>query len=425
MSTTARALVRGRIVLTLLVMGAATTLLAPPPAHAASIRVPRSFFGLHDGSMLAYDHLTYGALRIWDAGATWQQIEPSPGSYDWTRLDALVSAAQAHHVKVTLVLGMTPSFYADSPSQPPAHLGSFTAYVRAVMARYRYFDGRRGIESYQVWNEGNVSRFWTGTPQQLARLTAVVARSRNAVDPGATVVAPSFASRLISQQRWIGRYQRQCVDGRPVWHFYDVNALSLYPRATYDGRPGGPEDAIRLLHQVRHRFARIGVPATKPVWATELNYGLGSGEPAQGSAEPISDGHQVANVLRTYLLGAARRLGRVYWYRYDWGRTADGGTIGNTLLSDPDDPSVLTPAGRALRIAEHWLDGRLVTERGRHRPCARDRWGTYTCLVRHGDRTRTILWNPHRRVRVQVRTADGSRTSVVRVGYRPVMVDTR
>ena len=425
MYTTARALVHVRVVLTFLVVGAVTTFLAPSPPHAASPRVPRSYFGLHDGSMLAYDHLPYGALRISDAGATWQQIETSPGTYDWTRLDSLERAAQAHHVKVTLVLGMTPSFYAGSPSLPPADLSSYVAYVRAVMARYRDFEGRRGIESYQVWNEGNVSRFWSGTPQELARLTAVVARSRNAVDPGATVVAPSFASRLTSQQRWISRYQRQRVGGRPVWHFYDVNALSLYPRATYDGRPGGPEDAIRLLHQVKTRMARVGVPDTKPVWATELNYGLGSGEPAQGSAEPISNGHQVANVLRTYLLGAARGLSRVYWYRYDWGRMPDGGTLGNTLLTDPDDHTVLTPAGRALRIAERWLDGRLVTARGRHRPCARDRRGTYTCLVRHGDRTRTILWNPHRRVRVQVGGTAGSRAAVVRVGYRPVMVETR
>ena len=415
--------------------------LSPPAgaraAHRTRIHVPPGFFGIHDASRQAYGHLGFGALRIWDAGAAWSNIETSPGRYDWTQLDSLVRAAQAHHVKVTLVLGMTPSFYADSRSEPPADVSRFAAYVRAVMARYRDFEGRRGIESYQVWNEGNVSTFWTGTPQQLARLTAVVARARHAVDPGATVVAPSFAARLRSQQRWISAYQRQRVDGRHVWRYYDVNALSLYPRETYGSRTGGPEDAIALLGQVRKRLERAGVPAAVPLWATEVNYGLPGGQPGQTTARPISNRRQVANVLRTYLLGAARGLARVYWYRYDWGRVAGGGTLGNTLLTDPDDHSRLTPAGRAVGTAEHWLDGRLVASPGHHRACTRDRKGTYTCLVRHGHRVRTILWNPHHRVRVQVRGATSrqdergrwtsmrSGNDVVRVGFRPVMVETR
>ena len=82
------------------------------------------------------------------------------------------------------------------------------------------------------------------------------------------------------------------------------------------------------------------------------------------------------------------------------------------------------------------MDGRLVSAPGHARPCSRDRKGTYTCLVRHGSRLRTILWNPQHRVRVQVRGViaredqDGrpvtrrSGTDVLRVGYRPVMVET-
>jgi hypothetical protein len=427
----------GSILGALLAVTCVTALATPASASGPTrVRVSPDFFGIHDSSGQAYGHLRFGALRIWDSGATWKDVETAPGHYDWTRLDTLVRAAQAHDVKVTLVLGLTPSFYAGSPSQPPADLSRFDAYVRAAMARYRDFEGRRGIESYQVWNEGNVSSFWTGTPQQLAQLTAVVSRARQAVDPDATVVAPSFAVRLPSQQRWISAYQHQLVDGRHVWHYYDVNALSLYPRETYAGRTGGPEDAITLLRQVKRRLARAGVPSSEPLWATEVNYGLPSGRPGQTQAQPISDRRQIANVLRTFLLGAARGLSRVYWYRYDWGRVAGGGTLGNTLLTDPDDHSVLTPAGRAVQTAEHWLNGRLVAGRGHHRPCTRDRHGTYTCLVRHGDGMRTILWNPHHRVRVQVRGATSgedqrgrptslrSGTGIVQVGYRPVMVET-
>jgi hypothetical protein len=395
------------------------------------VHVPRSFFGLHDASGLAYQHLPFGSLRLWDSGTTWRDIETAPGVYDWSRLDSLVAGAQAHHVQVTLVLAMTPSFYGPSPTLAPTDLSAYASYVRAVMTRYRDFEGRRGIASYQVWNEGNVSTFWTDTPAQLARLTQIVDQVRDQVDPGATVVAPSFALRMRYQRRWFSWYQRQTVDGLPVWRYYDVNALSLYPRVTYGRHLGGPEDAMALVTDARHRRDAAGVPHAKKLWASEVNYGVRSGPDGAEPAYPLSERRQVANVLRTYLLGAAHGLSRVFWYRYDWGRVVQGTTLANTLLSDPDDYNRLTPAGHALATARKWLRGRLVGTHGR-KPCARGPRGTYGCTVRYHGVTRTIYWNPHRHLRVHVRrpvrrdgTLDRRLTRTVRVGFQPVVVRTR
>jgi hypothetical protein len=400
-----------------------------------AVHVPRAFFGLHDASGKAYRHLDFGSLRLWDAGVTWRDIETSPGVYDWSRLDSLVSGAQAHHVEVTLVLAMTPSFYAPSQSLPPQDLGAYARFVSAVMSRYRDFNGRRGIAAYQVWNEGNISTFWTGTPAQLAQLTGIVNDVRNQVDPGATVVAPSFAVRMAYQRAWLRSYQSQQVDGHPVWDDYDVNALSLYPKPKYGHRRGGPEDAMRLLGNVRRQMRAIGVPSSKKIWATEINYGVTGGGLGGSAAKPIRQSRQVANVLRTYLLGAAHGLTRVFWYRYDWGRVAsNGGTLGNTLLSDPGNFARVRAAGLALRTAERWLSGRLVGQHGR-RPCARDRRGTYRCTVWHDGVVRKIYWNPHREVRIHVpgdaRSQRAGRSAIrrgphtVRVGFRPVMVRAR
>lgn len=413
---------------------AASTAVSDRDTRPDALRVPRQFFGLHDGSGQAYRHLNFGSLRLWDAGVTWRDIETSPGVFNWSRLDSLVSAAQAHHVEVTLVLAMTPSFYAGAASLPPRDLSTYSRFVQRVMARYRDFQGQRGIAAYQVWNEGNISNFWTGTPEQLAQLTQIVHRVRDQVDPAATVVAPSFAVRLPYQRVWMRKYQHVLVGGHPVWDEYDVNALSLYPKPRYHHRLGGPEDAMRLLGRARHQLHRVGVPASKTIWATEINYGVTGGGLADNAADPISKRRQASNVLRTYLLGAAHRLGRVFWYRYDWGRVAsDGGTLGNTLLSDPGDFSRVRAAGLAVRIAQRWLHGRLVGRHG-HRPCDRDRRGTYRCTVRHDGTVRKIYWNPHREVRVLVPRHSTSRRlgraarsgpHLVRVGFRPVMVRTR
>jgi hypothetical protein len=407
-----------------------------PRAGVRKVHVSRAFFGIHDGSTRAYGRVRFGSLRLWDAGVTWQDVESAPGVYDWRRLDSLVAAAQAHHVQVTLVLAMTPSFYAARATDMPAHLDDYARYVHAVMSRYRSFDGRRGIAAYQVWNEANISAFWTGTPQQLARLTAVVARVRHQVDPRAEVIAPSFAVRLPYQRRWLTSYERQRVGGRQVWRYVDANAISIYPQARYGGRTGGPEDAMALVGRVRHRLADAGVPRHQPLWATEVNYGVAGGGPGVTPTTPISQRRQVANVLRTYLLGAAHRLSRVFWYRYDWNTVAGGGTLGNTLLTVPGEWDRVTRAGRALATARTWLRGRLVGTRG-HRPCAVGRHGTYRCTVRYRGGVRTIYWNPHRRVRVhlpesaRVRSVAGrpvgrlsgrSAPGSLRVGYEPVMV---
>ncbi len=443
---------RARVLTTLVVAGVLASLAAPAPAATAhripsapargtsastSVRVPPAFFGMHDASQQAYGRLPFGSLRLWDAFVTWKDIETSPGVYDWTRLDSLVAGAQAHGVQVTLVLAMTPSFYSDAESLPPRLLAHYRDYVRAAMTRYRDFDGQRGIAAYQVWNEGNVHTFWTGTPYQLAELTRVVHTVRDQVDPGATVVAPSFAMRLSSERRWFSHYQAQRVGGKPVSHYYDVNAVSLYPMPTYGGRTGGPEDAMALLGNVRHRLTSAGVPVSKALWATEINYGVQTGTPGHLSADPISERRQVANVIRTYLLGAARGLSRVFWYRYDWGRLPEsegGGTLGNTLLSTPGSPDQITAAGQAVATAAEWMKGRLTGSNGKQ-PCAQDKKGTYTCVVHYAGGVRRIYWNPQHGARVpvppnadfrqtstgKVRTV-GRGTTTMRVGYRPVMV---
>jgi hypothetical protein len=437
---------RRRLTLVAAAATAVSTLvpLATGPASAAGrtrhhhgISVGPAFFGLHDGSSQAYGRVAFGSTRLWDAGVQWRQVETSPGVYNWRGLDSLVSTAQAHHVQVTLVLAMTPSFAGPAANQAPTDLADYAAYVRAVMKRYRDFQGSRGIAAYQVWNEGNIRLFWDDSPAHLARLTRVVDHVRDQVDPGAKVVAPSFTVGTRGERRWLARYESQKVGGRPVWRFYDANGFSLYPKATYGGRAGGPEDAMTMVGRTRRVLARAGVPHSTQIWGTEVNYGVKSG--GHQSADPISDRRQVANVLRTYLLGASRGLARLFWYRYDWGRlpaSEGGGTLGNTLLTTPWQWDQVTPAGQAFAIARSWLRGRLVAGGGR-RPCAHDRKGTYTCLIRYAGGTRAIYWNPYRKVTVQVRGAvsvqDQSgrtssvsgRSATVEVGYRPVMVRTR
>ena len=129
-------------------------------------------------------------------------------------------------------------------------------------------------------------------------------------------------------------------------------------------------------------------------------------------------------MIRTYVLGAANGLARMFWYRYDWNTISPaqgGGTLGNTLLSVPGAPDQITPAGEAFATAQQWLHGRLVGVDGQA-PRAQDRRGTYTCVVRYAGGRRTILWNPLHHVRVAMprgaETVQTSAGSTARVAAR-------
>ncbi len=404
------------------------------PAEATDVRVTHALFGVHDRTGASYAGVHEGSIRLWGAGVEWNEVETAKGHYDWTKLDAYVAEAQAHHAQVTMVVAGTPSFYAADPAKPPRSIVAYKRFVHALMHRYRSFHGHRGIAAYQVWNEGNISLFWSGTPAQLAQLTRAMWQVRNQVDRGAKVIAPPMVARVPSQRAKMTRYDEQRVNGRPVWRYFDAAALSLYPLPVIGHRTGVPEDAMTILRQVRARMRGVGMPAHKPIWATEINYGLLTGGGPITHAAPISALRQQANVARTYLLGAANRLARIFWYRYDMGiLRRGGGTTGNTLLADPTDLTVVAPAGKAYALVQSWMRGRLIGAKGA-RPCARDAHGTYLCVVKHGSTTRRIYWNPFKRAKVRLAASARRAQSItgaehrvkggarITVNYVPVMV---
>jgi hypothetical protein len=106
--------------------------------------------------------------------------------------------------------------------------------------------------------------------------------------------------------------------------------------------------ALALLGAVRKILAKNNI--SKPIWNTEVNYGLVGGPAAGAGVAPLSTDRQVGNVLRTFVLNAENGVSRVYWYSWDLLRMA------NTQMV-LDDRITLTPAGQAMGTARSWLLG--------------------------------------------------------------------
>jgi hypothetical protein len=375
-------------------VGLGLTLLPAAPAVAATPRIAGSFFGMHNGDTGSYPTAPVGAVRLWDSGVSWREIETAPGRYDFSRVDARVNAARAHGAAVLLVLGQTPGFHSTRPGTPgfygpgAASMPTETSWKNYVYAVVKHFKGR-GVD-YQVWNEANVTGYWRGTPKQMATLTRLASTIVNRNDPSAKVVSPAMAVRLPSQRTWLRNFYAQTTGGKKVAAYLDVVSLNLYPLASQK-----PEASMTLLATTRSILRATGV--RKPIWNTEINYGLLGG----GNAKSVAADIQAAYVGRTFLLNAASDVKRVYWY--SWNLQA----LANTSLTSADGVT-LTRAGTAYTVVRNWLLGSRINS------CPRDSHGTYTCTMTYSGGVKRVYWNPSRAT--TVRAVKSARAAVDLLG---------
>ena len=265
----------------------------------------------------AWSAAPFGALRLWDNGTAWSQIELEPGVFTWDNLDGAIANANSKGMAdILMVLGTTPSWAASEQTDPdtvyppypgantaPANFEDWDTWVRTVVTRYQ---GR--ITSYQIWNEASYPSFWNGTPEQMAELTKRAYDIIKEVDPNALVVAASPAVRLQNAfDRFFPAYLTAL--GELDWPI-DVLAVHTYPNAD-----GDPVARGALIQAVKAATTAAGAPDDLPLWDTELNYGLAGPGPDRPRQE-ITGARAAGFVVRTYIDDLRYGVDRSYWYIY-------------------------------------------------------------------------------------------------------------
>ncbi|MEV6495850.1 xylan 1,4-beta-xylosidase, partial [Actinoplanes sp. NPDC051633] len=140
-------------------------------------------------------------------------------------------------------LGFMPPDLARDPSQtvfayrgvisPPRDYEAWTArvrdFVRHLIDRYGLDEVRHWM--FEVWNEANLSVFWSGTPAEYWQLYDVTARTLKEIDPDLIIGGPGSAA--------VGWISEQAGRDAPVdflsTHVYGTPPLDLRPLAK--GRP--------------------------------------------------------------------------------------------------------------------------------------------------------------------------------------------
>jgi hypothetical protein len=334
-------------------------------SSARSEQVPITYFGLHihDPIKTPWPDVQFGTLRLWDTSTRWRELEPSPGHYDFTRLDALVDIAERRGVQPILGLGLPPTWASQRPNEgpkwrpgsaaPPSDMQQWRDYVHTVVSRYK---GR--IAAYEVWNEANNPDFFTGDRRTLLELTKEASAIIRRDDSQALIISPNFTGKNTAL-RWLDDFLQ---DGGA--DYVDVIGYHFYVF------PEPPEAILPLAKKVHEVMNRHHVD--KPIWNTEISW-------LQKNTVPT--GQDAAYVFRSFIVGWAAGIDRFYWYAWD-----EHSNI-SIELTDKSN-RVDTSAVSGWKRATEWLLGQFVGK------CEADANGTWACHVNGSAGDSYIVWNP-------------------------------
>lgn len=350
-------------------------LAAGASAHANTISA--DYFGLHlhrAENEAVWPTVQFGSWRLWDARVQWMHLQPTRSTWDFSILDRYVGLADNRGVSLLLPLGLTPKWASARPNERSAYgfgtaaepfsMDDWRLYVRTVAQRYK---GR--IKAYELWNEPNDKRFYSGSMGKLVDLSCEAYRVLKEVDPSITVVGPAYthARNIKSLEKFLSSGGSKCIDV-VSFHFYIPT------------RP--PEDIPALIKQIRLVMKRQGVEGL-PLWNTESGWAIknNDGTPGGKVADTwlkLGADQSGAYVARSYLLGAAFGLDRFYWYAWD------NNTFGLT------EPSTMSPksGGVAFGKVVNWLSGKP-------RPACFEKSGVWQCVLSESPKSiHWVIWSP-------------------------------
>ncbi len=312
--------------LRIVVLAALAALLVAAPASARS--VPRGWLGAQaDGPLTElgnpfgseFDLMRSSGVEAVRTAFDWRAAQPDQsGPIDFAPMDAVVAAAAQRGLPVLPVVHRTPSWAAAHPSKgaasTPRGTAAYTAFLRALVGRYGPNGSlwaeqpslpRTPIRDWQIWNEPNLTRYWSAQPfaKSYVKLLKASRRALRAADPGSRTILAGLPN-----ESWIALRQVYKVGGRGAF-----DAVALHP---YTGQP---KNVIKLIRFARKEMKRYH-DARRPVWLTELSWPASKGQTG-GAPGFVTTERGQASRLKAALKLLARerkplRIGKVIWYTW-------------------------------------------------------------------------------------------------------------
>lgn len=345
------------------------------PLRPIQESVPLTFFGMHihrADSGTPWPSLPFGSWRLWDAAVSWSRLESYPNQWDFSHLDKYVAMGKLTGVEMLLPLALSPGWASARPEEKsayqlgnaaePKEMKTWCSYVSAIARRYK---GR--IRQYELWNEPNHSRFFSGTPEMYLALARETHSILKAEDPANILVGPATTGDGKSLE-WVERFLS--LGGGSY-----LDVLSHHFYVAHDK----PEVALPYVMRFKALMTKYGLD-NKPLWNTETGWWI---ENEAGQNKPLGIGggwkmlgakKAAAYVSRALILAWAAGIQRFYWYSWDHGAMG---------LIEPSNGR-LKPAALSYKRTWKWLQGARMlscTQSSRIWTCRLNRDGSDAWLI--------------------------------------------
>lgn len=240
----------------------------------AEIGDSATVFGIADSHLydLGPEELASRLAELRNLGVTdlriavpWVYIEPAAGTYDWSKMDALVAKASEMGFTLTGSVTATPT-WAGLPLAGAPNPLTYAKFAGTVASRY----GSQ-IAAYEVWNEPNGVIFYAPVdPVGYAEMLKAAYTAIKAANPDATVLAGALGATgtvsgiTLSPQQFLA----QMYDAGAAGYF---DALSYHPYhytlpfSAGVGTANSPVEQVKALYDL---MVANG-DGDKQIWATE------------------------------------------------------------------------------------------------------------------------------------------------------------
>ena len=229
---------------------------------------------------------------------TWAYMQSEPGPFNFEGTDRKMAEAKKGHVKTLALLVYDTPWIHEKPEGKrqvdPEDFPAWLNYVEEVAKRYG-----DDVEAFEVWNEPNYRKFWTGNEKDFFELTRQTIDVIKQVAPDTPVVAGSLILHPIRGgagflRRLLRSGAVDKADGISV-HCYGIS----------------PEANARRLAAARAFLKDYGFKGE--LWVTEMGIPTGGQYPYVVSPEDHG-----ASTLRWITSAYAAGADRIFWYQlYD------------------------------------------------------------------------------------------------------------
>jgi len=293
------------------------------------------------------EELGVGTIRV---PLQWKSVKISPGEYDWSTADRLLSVAQTKQMDVLFNICTTFRQEVQKPrnrriptqlDRPSKEKEEWVDFVKALASRYR----GQGV-SYEIENEVNEGTLWKRTLDRYLELLKAGYEAIKKADPKARVLPSAMGCGILRNvpSGWVAEKDWKWHDSwlQRILSAKDFDVVNIHNYYFPSEIVANGLTFQSYLEHIRDLMMKSG-SGDRPIWITETGF-VSLPSDASGRMDDGSYEKQAAWLTKAYQQAFNSGVERIYWLLLRDRKEPYFGSMG--LMNAKGDPR---PAWNAFR----------------------------------------------------------------------------